>query len=611
MADYNAPSFFGERAGEYVRDLHDTTPSFAENLTEKTFNERYEELAKKYQENNGIDIKRDINSMVADAAFMQTFKEDLLSPIAEAFADVSPNDSHIKSIIENVDRLWDAKVRNYSESASTIGFLPISTLEFPVLAKQFWASITKDIIEVETVKTPNIMKHVKTTYLVDNLTGEEFEYPKCLWNGEWEKAYKAARGFEINPLGGTTKNTVADDEHIVTKLPAFKYDVVTELTEGVPGVDKLSYNIKIMAVEVGGKVVNLKGNGITVEFSTNGTLVNGDFVGEKAIVAADGTKYEDVISGQVDFKNGTINVASAAGVITGVVITGYLSNELNLRTISVRERRDLQKFVVEDGPRWSMPFSIEEIEDHAALIDINYYNRMVDEMVKTMDMVEGSTVIKFLDDEFDRFNGVATDIYRLESLVQTQEVDLRAPTGFAGDPFKYKANAVQFALKGLIYKLQEAAKLDNLSFVIAGNPMVCQLINEFTTWKYQQGTNAGGIRMNNSYGFMTDMSAPVRVVASNRYAPYTDEDVATTGAREMVLRIFAYPTDPEHITFKHLKYTNHLLTSQSQTAYQNSRAPGGAYTIVTGTSRYKDISIQGIQARLILLNSADVYGTLK
>lgn len=609
MANYT-PSFFGERAGEYVKDLYDTPPSFAPTLLEKTFNEHYEELANRYQEQNGIDIKRDIGAMVADKSFMETFKNDLLTPIADKFRDLCPNDNHILSIIENVDRLWDAKVRNYSESASTIAFLPISTLEFPVLAKQFWASITKDIIEVEAVKTPNIMKHVKTTYLVDNLTGEEYEYPKCLWNGEWEKAYKAARGFEINPLGGTTNNQVAADKHIVTTLPAYKYDVVSELTDGVPGVDKLSYNIKIMAVAVGDEIVPLKGNGITVEFSTGGTLVNGEFIGEKALELADGTKIEDVISGQVDFKNGTVSISSAAGKITGVIITGYLSNELNLRTISVRERRDLMKFVVEDGPRWSMPFSIEEIEDHAALLDINYYNRMVDEMVKTMDMIEGSTVIKFLDDEFDRFNGVPTDIYKLESIVQTQEVDLRAPAGFAGDPFKYKANAVQFALKGMIYKLQESAKLDNLSFVIAGNPMACQLLSEWTTWKYQQGTTTGGIQMNNSYGFMTDMSAPVRVVASNRYAPYTDEKVGTTGVREMVLRIYAYPTDPEHITFKHLKYTNHLMTSQSQTAYQNTRAPGGAFTVITATSRFKDMSILGIQARLILLNSADVYGAL-
>ena len=51
------------------------------------------------------------------------------------------------------------------------------------------------------------------------------------------------------------------------------------------------------------------------------------------------------------------------------------------------------------------------------------------------------------------------------------------------------------------------------------------------------------------------------------------------------------------------------MTSQSKTAYQSTSAPGGAYNIVTATSRFKDIAVQGIQAQLILLNSDLVYGT--
>jgi hypothetical protein len=50
------------------------------------------------------------------------------------------------------------------------------------------------------------------------------------------------------------------------------------------------------------------------------------------------------------------------------------------------------------------------------------------------------------------------------------------------------------------------------------------------------------------------------------------------------------------------------MTSQNQTAYQSTQAPGGAYNIVTATSRFKDMSIQGIQAKLVILNSDKVYG---
>lgn len=558
----------------------------------KSFDEHFDDLCKHYKETVGLDIKTDIKGMLADRKFMETYKTDLMEPVFEAFRESSPNDPHIESIIENVEKFWDTKVRSYTESASMTGFLPIATLEFPVLVKQFFSSILKDIIEVESVKTPNITKHIRTTYMVDNQTGEEYEYPKCMFDGTWENMWEASKGHKIR-------------EEVVpfTNGRLWKYDIIAGLTDGTPGLDKLSFQFKIIAVQVGGDVVTLPGNGITVEFSTNGTLVNGDLNFEY-----NGTKIEDTLAGQVNFKDGTISMACTNGQITGVVFSGYLSNEKNMRHISVREKRDILRFTIEDGARWNMPFSIEEIEDAAALLDINYYNRMVDEIVRTQEMMECMTVIQFLNDEFKKFNGVKTDMYKLESLAQTYTVDLKTPTGFAGDPFKYMSNAVQFRMKAIIHQLTEMTKLDGLSFIIVGNPMACQIMAEFTTWKSQQGSSIGGIDVNNSYGFATDMGANVRVVATNLYDAYTVDPVDETNERELVLNIYGYPTSAEHISFRHLKYTSHLLTSQSQTAYQSTNAPGGAYNIVTATSRFHSMSVQGIQAKLIMLNSNIVYG---
>lgn len=558
----------------------------------KSFDEHFEDLCRSYKESNTIDIKTDIKGMLADREFMETYKSDLLDPVFEAFRESSPNDPHIENIIENVEKFWDTKVRSYTESASMTGFLPIATLEFPVLVKQFFSSILKDIIEVESVKTPNITKHIRTTYMVDNQTGEEYEYPKCMFDGTWDNMWQASKGHKIR-------------EEVVpfTNGRLWKYDIIAGLTDGTPGLDKLSFQFKIIAVQVGGDVITLPGNGITVEFSTNGTLVNGDLNFEY-----NGTKIEDTIAGQVNFKDGTVSMACTNGQVTGVVFSGYLSNEKNMRHISVREKRDILRFTIEDGARWNMPFSIEEIEDAAALLDINYYNRMVDEIVRTQEMMECMTVIQFLNDEFKKYNGVKTDIYKLESLAQTYKVDLKAPVGFAGDPFKYMSNAVQFRLKAMIHQITEMTKLDGLSFVIVGNPMACQLLAEFTTWKSQQGSSIGGIDVNNSYGFATDMGANVRVVATNLYDAYTVDPVDDTNKRELVLNIYGYPTNAEHISFRHLKYTSHLLTSQSQTAYQSTNAPGGAYNIVTATSRFHTMSVQGIQSKLIMLNSDQVYG---
>lgn len=586
-------SWFYESASERSNYVPNKT-SFGAYLGDggpKSFDEHFEELYEQYKE-NGMDIKKDFRAMVSDRTFMEQYKTDLMGPVLEAFEAMSPNDPHVASVIENVQQFWDTKVKNYTESASMTGFLPIATLEFPVLVKQFFSSILKDIIEVEAVKSPNISKHIRTTYMVDNQTGEEYEYPKCMFDGTWEKMWNAAKGHKIR-----------EDVVPFTTGRLWKYDVVGGLTDGTPGMDKLSFQFKIVGVQVGADVIRLPGNGITIEFSTNGTLVNGDLN-----FTHNGTKIEDTLAGQVNFKDGTVSMASTNGQVTGVVFSGYLSNEKNMRHISVREKRDILRFTIEDGARWNMPFSIEEIEDAAALLDINYYNRMVDEIVRTQEMMECMTVIDFLNKEFEKFNGVTTDTYKLESLAQTYQVDLKAPTGFAGDPFKYIATAIQFRIKSIIHAITEMTKLDGLSFVIVGNTMATQLISEFVQWKAQQGTSVGGIDVNNSYGFATDMGANVRVVATNLYDAYTVDKVGTTGKRELILHIYGYPTTAEHISFRHLKFTSHLLTSQSQTAYQSTNAPGGAYNIVTATSRFHTMAVQGIQADLIMLNSEIAYG---
>jgi len=530
---------------------------------------------------------------------MEQYKSDLLDPVFESYRAANPGDPHVESSIQALSDLWDTKVKSYTESASITGFLPIATLEFPVLVKQFFSSIMKDIIEVEATKSPNISKHVRTTYMVNNQTGEELEYPKCMFDGTWEKMWDASKGLKIK-----------EDVVLFDQGRLAKFDIISKLTDGNPNIDKLSFAFKIIGVQVGGEVIMLRGNGITVEFSTGGTLINGDLN-----FTSNGVKIDDTLVGKVDFQTGTVSMASTTGQVEGVIFSGYLSNEKNLRSISVREKRDILRFTIEDGARWNMPFSIEEIEDAAALLDINYYNRMVDEIVKGQEMNECMTVIKFLIDEHDKFNGIQTDTYKLEPLSRTEIVDLKAPAYYAGDPFTYMTKAIQFKLKGIIHKMTELAKIEGLSFVIVGNPMACQLIKEFTDWKYQAGSSIGGITVNGSYGFTTDLGANVRVVASNLYDAYTidpvqskDPEGQVQNERELVLHIYAYPTDAEHISFKHLKYTSHLFTSQSQTAYQSTAAPAGAYNIVTATSRFKDIAIQGISCDLILANSALVYG---
>ena len=252
-------SWFGESASERnARHYEEPKSSFGffQNAGVKSFDEHFEELCDRYKESKKIDIKRDIKGMLADPAFMEQYKVDLMQPVIEGFESVSENDPHIRSIVENVNRFWDTKVNFYNESASMTAYLPISTLEFPVLVKQFFSSIIKDIIEVETTKTPNISKHVRTMYIVDNNTGKEYEYPKCIWDGTWKEPFNASKGLPID------NNKLVD---LGTNGKLFKYDIISNLTKGVRGLDQLSFAFRINAIQVDGKRIPLVGNGITVE----------------------------------------------------------------------------------------------------------------------------------------------------------------------------------------------------------------------------------------------------------------------------------------------------------------------------------------------------------
>lgn len=595
--------FFGEKVYRNDPLVTRNRPSFGYVSEGRSFDDKLENLVNNYKESYGYDIrtKKDMDVFIRDNEFMEQYRRDLTEDIIDDFIRTTSDengmeDPHIRSICENVDNLFDAKVNFFKESFTD--YLPVSPLEFPVLVKEYYTNPLNDIIDVETTKVPSFRKQVRTSYVVDNITGKEWEYPRCFFDrAQWAEIMGAGTGL---PLKDT-----------VVTLPQKDYDIITELTDGIPKQDMLTYNIHISAIVVGGTTVELLDNHrVFLDYSTGGTIINGvfDFTDPKT-----GTVVNDVVAGTVNFNKGTISIASCAGQVTGVVLSGNLSNMLNLRTVRPRERLEVKQIDVIDGLRMNMPFFIEEIEDLAAMLDFNYYNRMINQMVKIMGMDEVMHVISFLDDEYVRFNGVAPDPSTLRSFAITSVANVLPPTGvMVPDPFTYKTHAVQFAIESMMEEIANMAKIEGLAFVIVGNPMATRLLSEWTTWKYQNGTNIGGIKVNRSYGFMTGLGGPVRVVASNLFSAWTDEPVnATTGLpdptgkRELVLRIYAYPTDAEHITYKHVKYTSHLMNTPN-TAYGSINAPAGAYAIVTATNRYATFAITGIQGRLIIANSDSI-----
>jgi hypothetical protein len=228
---------------------------------------------------------------------------------------------------------------------------------------------------------------------------------------------------------------------------------------------------------------------------------------------------------------------------------------------------------------------------------------------------EDQSILDYLDANFKEYDGYESDALALESYNHTAFADLDptsiSPT-YSGNPFEYRSDAIYNATDSVIYELCDRGKLDNLGFVVYANPKACRLLKKYVSWTTTKGTEIGGVQMNHAFGVIKDSSVPIRVVSSNRIPAYITLDAtkvygedATEGqlTKEYFFKIVAYPMDKNHITFKHLRFARHLTNSPENAAYADAQNPGGAAVMVTVSSQYETISIQGIQGRVICKNT--------
>lgn len=690
---------------------------------DKRFEATINDIAKNY---SGINIMKDAKRMMENPQVMQEYKTQMLEPMLNELREAADNCEveaervHLESVADQLDSAWDESVKSFliQESYNTSTYLPLSTLDFPALVKQYIRFLGKDIIPVQTAASTNIEQRIFIKYLVNNQTGEEYETPAIYFQKDedgqplWKKLWNAGKGLrfvadkpilltdiakapnkKLNLLdakylvdeNGNTGETLKFEKTLRTRLSydlniqyvqinhtVTPYTLTGSVVDGGTGyvsgetvtIGGVAWTVTesggtITAVTASGtatsdisgtalrvvggsgtgatvtisasageaqtesKAVKLPGGGIGIDIQSGGTFINGGITENTKLSVVDPannftttgetvTGISDRLSGLVDFVKGTIT-ASSCGVVTGIYINGHISNENNMRTIGFREYPEIRKFLISDGCRFQLPFTVEDFAEASASLNFNLYNRLVQELVTAQEMFEDESILQFLDEEFNKYDGAETDVFALESYTHTEIVDLD-PTSispsFAGDPFEYRTNAIHNAIASVIYELCDKGKLDNLGFVIYCNPKCARLLQKFVTWTVQKSTEIGGVQMNHAFGVMTDTDLPIRVVASNRVDAYitipayqndaTSDDVS----REYFYKIVAYPMDKMHVSYKHLRFARHLTNSPENASYADAQNPGGQAVMVTTSSQYKTIAIQGIQGRVICHNTA-------
>lgn len=560
----------------------------SKNSFDEIFTEAYNNLMGK-----GVDLMLDVNNLVRNKAILNTFKDQMLGELKTECAEMQAEDPSAFGthayLYEQVSDMFDNCCEDFVKESTRIGnLLPIKAIDFPILIKQALKLAANDIMQTEVTRTPIVKKHLEQTYIVDsNDKSKRWRYPQCFFTDEFKEIYKAGKGLPIK-----------NDPVAIADIKNF--DIIANLTDGDIARDNITYNLQIT------KAIFTDDAGVDVEIPLNpamrinmsdNTWLGGKI--QKTVKDSTGVDVEinDLIMGMIDFQTNTTSLASTTGQITKVVFDGYLSNELNERSVTFDYAREEREWKIEDGTRVDVPYSLEELEDAKALMDIDLYKKTYNNLSDYLIQMEDSDVLAWLDEQFNLYDGVEVDMLGFEGFVTKRVFDCDSTSITTALPSEYIEKMLKFAIDGLITDIADNAKLEDMTFVIYGNPRYIRLLNAFVNWVTRPGSTSNGVKLDYSYGIMTSGDVKVQVVSTKKVNAKYDGDAKL----HQGIRIIPFPLSKEQFTFKHYKYTTHILTAQNS-AYRAANRPGGSMTNLMGVSRYVNAAVQGIQARMDIAN---------
>lgn len=547
------------------------------------FQEAYDSLM-----SNQLDIMVDINDMIRNKAKVAAFKESLLGELkqecANDAAEMKETGTHA-GLYDQISMLFDNCTNDLVTESTRVGnLLPIKAVDYPILIKQQLKLATKDIMQTEVTNTPIVKKHIEQTYVIDPKTRKRWKYPQVFFTDDFEEIFNAGKGYPI-------------DEKKV-KLPLYNYDIISNLTDGDVNRDDFTLNLQIEKVYVGDTEVVLDPP-MRINPSDMSWLGGKIDQTVKDSTGAD-VEVKDLVMGFADFTEKTVTLNAAAGQVTAVSFKGYLSNEKNERTVQFGYEREEREWKIEDGMRADMPYSLEQLEDTKALLNIDLYKKTYNDMADFLAQMEDSKILKWLDDQYDKYNGITINPLEWKSFVTERVFDVDSTSLTTALPVEFIEKQFKFCIDRIINDVADDVKLDDLTFVIYGNPRFISLLDPVVNWVTRPGQSSNGVKLDYGYGIMTSGNVKVQVVSTKKVMAKYDAGAKLFDG----LRIIPFPLSKEQMTFKHFKYTTHILTSQNSAFRPNvdTYSKSGSYTYLIGTSRYTNAAVQGIQTKVKIAN---------
>ena len=564
---------------ESAKDFQETETigSFSMGSSKNDFDSIYSRAYDTMME-HAIDPKVDINLMIKNKAIMESFKDELLGQLKEDSEKFEGVDgaSRYASLYEQTSAMFDNCVDDMITESTRVGqLLPIKAVDFPVIIKQNLALATKDIIQTEVTKQPIIKKHIERRWIVDEKTGKRWEYPQCFFKDDFKEIYAAGKGYPI-------KDTAVD---VTSGL--FNYNIPQNLTDATdPTREKITMDLKIVKC-----VATTDEGDVTIPLDMRINLSDSTWLGG-TVKDPKTNEVIDIITGTVDFITNTVNIATVNKKVKTITFGGYLSNELNERQVTFDRTREEHEWKIEDGFRADVPYSLEELEDAKALMDIDLYKLTYNDLTDILIQMEDSQILEFLDKEYDKYKGIELDPLGFNAFIREQVFDCDSSTQTVALQVEYIQKMLKFYIDRFVIDICDTAKVENMTFVIYGNPRYISLLDPEVNWVVKNGDSIGGVKMNYSYGVMNAGGLKIQVVSTMKY------DSKDTRK----LRFIPYPLSDDQFTFKHYKYTTHILTAQNS-GYRSPNRPGGSMTYLMGTTRNTTAAIQGIQGSISFQNT--------
>lgn len=594
--------FFTESAEDFV-PTH-TVGSFTRANTPATFEGIFEEACDNFRSRWKQDFRQGFtkNEILTNDVVVGSFKNDLLSQLKE---DCSKMESFMEDgnaglapmMYDTVSGMFDNKVQEYIEESANVGdLLPIKTVDFPLLVKSQVKESFNQVVGTEISPSIIVKKRIEHTIVYDRKNpSKTWEYPQCLYDPEFKDLVAAGEGIKLD--------TTPQD------LPLYNWDIVDKLTSVTTTTGRRV--VLDLCIE---KVVAKDGTVVPLNNPIQVNLADGAWVGGKidltyeipakpgdptatppvpATPASTG-KIEDILSGFTDWNTNTTTLVSANAssqyAVKSVIFSGRLSNEHNENTIRTRYVQEDKEWKIGEGCKIDASYTLEELQEHKALANMDLYQRSYNDLVMLLSAISDKKGYDWLDEMYTKYKGVQLNPLDWNPLVIDTQFNCDSTTKTLALQSEYIAKELKFKIDRFLMDIADTVKLENLHFVLYGNPRFVSLINPFVKWVFNAGQSVGGVKLDHSYGVMSSGDVKVYVVASKLIDAKTHKG----------LRLI--PFVDTTITFKRMKFSTDVITSK-ESAYKDPDHMGGSMTYVWGVERYADIALQAIQGNVELTNT--------